>query len=238
MNVKTKICLVTLVAIIISFGSSASANVTYRFYSITSNDPTGDASALGESSFYVDVSQVISSSGSEQALFTFGVEAVPNPPYEGYFIGAVYFYDGALLGLASLVDADDAADIDGDGVPEFGDPYVNFAPGSGPAGGLPSFNPANYPTLTYGSLVDFAGKDGKAANGVQVGETLGVLFNLRTTFADVIAGMNSGGIIVGIHGQGFDDYSESFITIPAPGAMLLSSIGIGFVSWLRRRRTL
>lgn len=222
---------ISLLAVVFAFGifsTSAVANMTpprYTFTVITHDDPTGLAGSLGQAAFYVDVIDPLT---PNRVLFEFGVlEGFDYPgDDDGFYIDGVYFYDGVLLddGIMQLVE--------GSGV-DFGQPATPDH--------LPGFDPEDYSSLLSGVMVDNTDAESGAANGIQPGETLGVEFGLQPgmMFDDVIDGLNSGAIIIGVKGQGFgpNDYSESFI-IPAPGAILLGGIGVCLVGWLRRRGTL
>lgn len=205
--------------------TEAVVTYTYNFYGVTTNDPSGESIIAGESSLFVDVTAPF---GPQEVLFTFRNTGADSDPYDSYFIRGVYFYDGTLLEIASLIDADDSYES------MTGDPDVDFSLGANNANGF-----TNSVKLVAGyELVGDAGIDSPAAYGVQPGEWLGVVFTHSGTFDQVITGLNNGSIIIGIHVAGFGEYSEKFTTIPVPGAILLGGIGIGLVGWLRRRKTL
>jgi hypothetical protein len=207
-------------------------NVTYSFECITTNDPSGDSCLAGEAALFVDVS---STADPTKVLFTFRNEGAPGP-YDSFYIDGVYFYDGALLRISSLIDSDDGTG---------GDSGVDFSEGANPAH-LPGFDLEGYKLVTGYTLdvLDDADADpSRTINGIQPGEWLGVLFDLRggKFFDDVIGGLDDGTILIGLKVQGFGEYSESFINdgfIPAPGAIVLGSVGVALVGWLRRRRLL
>jgi len=233
LSTKRKLSLLVLAFLAIAACSDqVFAAETFQFNVITNNDPSGVAGQVGSEVFLLEVSKVINPGGDpEQALFTFKVLS-GDYAYDGFFIDGVYFYDGALLGIAKLTE--DPAE------------QVAFTEGATP-GHLPGIDLKTHKLVTGYELdvLDSADADASAAvNGVQAGESLGVLFDLQPekTYDDVIAGIIDGRIIVGIKAQGFGpaDYSESFTTVPvpAPGALLLGSLGVGVVGLLRKRKVL
>ena len=196
---------------------------TFGFSNITGND-INDAMA-GEAQLSVTISDEGVGAGQVAFIFT-------NVGPDSMSITDVYFDDGSLLGIASI--------INGSG--------VAFSQGASP-GDLPGGNSVGF-MATAGFTAD---SDPPAQpNGVNPGETLTIVFNLIAgqTYADVIAamgiGFGEGGLVIGIHVQGFaGGGSEAFITdgppdemVPLPAGVALGLAGLAPVMIRRRRQSM
>lgn len=140
----------------------------------------------------------------EQVKFVFN-----NSGPEESSITDVYFEDGALLGIATIVN--------GTG--------VSFSQYASP-GDLPAGNDCYPPfSATVGFTAD--SDSPTQPNGVNPGEWVTVIFNLKDdkTYDDVINDLRYGGLRIGIHVQGFaSGGSESFVSVP-PTAVILVGFG-------------
>jgi hypothetical protein len=185
------------------------AAVSFGFYCITGN-LAGDC-AIGEAQLSVDVIDA----GGGQVLFQFG-----NSGPDASSITDVYFDDGALLGIASIVNG----------------PGVSFMQPATPSE-LPGANNASPPFVT---TTGFSADSVPAVqpNGVNPGESLGIVFDLvgAMTYADVLSQLGSGALRIGIHVQGYDSLgSESLVNVPEPGSAVLVAIGLAGLGANRRR---
>lgn len=216
-----RLCGLSIVVILCALSGVTHAGitgVTYNFQHIVEPGEKGVNinGAIGEAQLFLDVSDI---SGS--ALFTF-----TNTGPLACSITDVYFSAGGIL--SSIIAIDNS------------DPGVLFSKDAKPAN-LPGGNLVSPPFTTTLS----ADSDKPIVpNGVNPGETLGVLFDLTSgrLFGDVIGGLNDGSVRVGLKVQGFETGdSETFVhktVVPTPGACGLAAMGLGLVSFLRRRKAI
>ena len=222
---KSFMVLVSLVFVLLLILPTAAQAEIYEYnqWSVVEGN-SGDPGAIA-AQFSVEVTDDFEDKVGEQVLFTFR----NNGPLPS-IIADIYFDDGALVEIANIINSSG----------------VNF------------FDPANPANLPGGENVvpefetsgDFSADFEKGAgNGVDPGESVGIVFNLKPDkyFANVINAIHVGfnpdlyydfvnqnwladNLRIGLHVQGTgenEDFSDTFILTPVPGAFILGILGLG-----------
>ncbi|MCP4609495.1 MAG: hypothetical protein GY845_12345 [Planctomycetes bacterium] len=241
-TMERHIVFLSLILIFVAILSTEVRADLYHFGAISDNSGVSGLMAT-------QLSLEVTPYGSDQVLFKFQNNIAPfavSSPEDG-IIGSLFFEDGALLGIASIIDdpLNTANPVD------FETP-LNPASKNFPEGGTlssPFQTTAHFWSTNVGTI----------ANGVNPGEQVGIVFDLlnNNTFGDVITAINSGftssdpsvydkkgnliypgtTLRIGVHVQnlpGYDkdgnwtqtDGSDSFILTPVPASVVIGMLGI------------
>jgi hypothetical protein len=195
-----------------SLAAAPALSLTLDFGCISGN--LANDCTIGEAQLQVDVSD----NGGSQVLFLFS-----NNGPDDSSITDIYFDDGSLLGISTVVDDP---------------PNVSFSVPAVPSE-LPSAGNAS-PVFVTTSGFSADADPPPSLQGVNPGETVGIIFDLigGQDFADVLAELDSGALRIGIHVQDYaSGGSESFVNVPVPepSTAALVAMGLGLVA-LRRKQ--
>lgn len=195
------------------FAQATITPVTFNFYNVSNNNPAN--AAIGELQLSVTVSN-----GNNQITFTF-----ENTPSSGQpcTIAEIYFDDGHLLGINSVIDNPPEVDFQHDSV----------APKQMPGSELVS------PEFVAIESFSLEPENPAPEHGVDPGEQLVVVFDLQNggSDQDVLNELYDGRLRIGLHvvSIGEDAGSESFINeLPEPASIVL--LGMGVLALVRKRK--
>jgi hypothetical protein len=200
-----------VVGLLLCLAAAVPARAATLGFDCITNNSLGDC-AIGEA----QLSMNVTSESASQVRFTFS-----NSGPAASVISEVYFDDGSLLGIASIVN--------GTGVVFQQDANPPNLPGGQNA--VPPFE------VTAGFLAQAT--PSPAMNGVGPGEFVAIIFNLQNgaVFDDVLAQLGDGRLRAGIHVISYaSGGSESFVNAPEPAAALLAAAALGALALRRRAR--
>lgn len=153
--------------------------------------------------------------GEGVAKFTFYNDSV-----DDCSIARIYFDDGTLLGVDSVVNG----------------PGTNFASVFPGPGNMPSGEDIGFYADREFSIGGVAPPPEDGINNIPAGEWATVTFDLGGgTLAQVLEELDNGSLRIGLHVIAFGDgSSQSAVNVPEPATMML--LGFGGLALLRRRR--
>jgi hypothetical protein len=205
---KTRLC---IIIIILSFGATPSFAAIYTLNPVDLSLPTVNNAGDG-------ISQI----GVEQAWFAFDLSSIPDTEgvVSATFSAYMRDFDGSTSQRTLWYDSDDS----------WINPSSSNEPGNSAADsmiGTVLFNDTAYTWITINITHDWTN---------DIADDYVTLMLTGPTSGFYAAG--AVGLQIDLNEKIFADPELKIVTVPAPGAILLGSLGVGIVGWIRRRQTL